>query len=348
MSINENDIIELHSSGKSCSEIARIYNCNPETIRKRLIKLGVDTSIKNENPTCIYCDSTTQKVSKTKYGVNRYKCVGCQRVFNDNTIKESDERKERNKLIVDLYLNEGKSTTEIGNIFNLSATMIGMILKELGLIRSISEAKKGKKRGSKLPKEEIIELYKSGKSSTQVAEVFDISKTSVIKVLKEFGIDRDNDYIKSHDKIKEIEYLYLNGLSMNMICKELNIPYSTVNFNLHKLGIVRTEDKNHIRIPYDEWLKLQPEYKKYKSKVIKITNQQPIQLLENFKKRGNSSKKNAYHLDHKFSIVEGFKQGIDPDVIGDISNLEFIPWRENISKGFRCSITIEELLNINE
>lgn len=50
-----------------------------------------------------------------------------------------------------------------------------------------------------------------------------------------------------------------------------------------------------------------------------------------------------YELDHKFSITEGFKQGVDPAVIGHFSNLELIPKSVNRSKRIRCSITIEEL-----
>ena len=51
-----------------------------------------------------------------------------------------------------------------------------------------------------------------------------------------------------------------------------------------------------------------------------------------------------FHLDHKFSIVEGFNQNIDPSIIGDIKNLKFIPWEENVKKRTKCSITINELI----
>ena len=50
-----------------------------------------------------------------------------------------------------------------------------------------------------------------------------------------------------------------------------------------------------------------------------------------------------YELDHKFSITEGFKQGVDPSVIGHFSNLELIPKSVNRSKRIRCSVTLEEL-----
>jgi hypothetical protein len=55
-----------------------------------------------------------------------------------------------------------------------------------------------------------------------------------------------------------------------------------------------------------------------------------------------------YELDHKFSITEGFKQGVDPAVIGHFSNLELISKSENRSKRIRCSITLEELVRLQQ
>ena len=56
-------------------------------------------------------------------------------------------------------------------------------------------------------------------------------------------------------------------------------------------------------------------------------------------KRGH----NKYHLDHKFSIVGGFKENILPFVIGSVCNLRVIDARKNIQKYDRCSITKEQL-----
>jgi hypothetical protein len=96
-------------------------------------------------------------------------------------------------------------------------------------------------------------------------------------------------------------------------------------------------------IPYDEFLKKLNEFKLYKKKVISITKKQSIHELPNFNKRGVSGIDGNYHLDHKFSIVEGFKQNINPEFIGNINNLEFIPWIDNIKKRTNCSINKKEL-----
>lgn len=67
-----------------------------------------------------------------------------------------------------------------------------------------------------------------------------------------------------------------------------------------------------------------------------------IRLLENFELRGHANQ-DKYHLDHKFSKIEGFKQNIAPYIIGNICNLEMITARNNLSKNRKCSITKEEL-----
>lgn len=342
--INNDEIIKLHRDGLSCGEISKVFNCNSETIRKRLIKLGVNTSRIINNPRCIYCESTTQKHGKTGAGYNKYKCNGCSKIFNDNTIKSETDRKEKYEIIKKMYLVDKLSTTEIGNVLGVSSTVPQRILKGMGVTRTISEAKLGKERGTILPVEDIKKMYQEGKSTITIANEIGFSKSSILKVLKGEGIDRDNIYEYKHEKIDDIEYLYLNGYSMNQICEKLSISYGAVNTNLHKLDIVRTEDRFRIGMNYEEYLESLPAYKKYRSDVMKVTNKQNFNELENNdKKRGLCGVPGAYQLDHKFSIFEGFKEGIEPEIIGNINNLEFIPWEENLNKGSRCSITEEEL-----
>lgn len=77
-------------------------------------------------------------------------------------------------------------------------------------------------------------------------------------------------------------------------------------------------------------------------KVYYWTSKNDLTQLENYEKRGLL----GYHLDHKYSITEGFKNKILPKIIGSMRNLEFIPCQENVKKGTRCSISLEELLNV--
>lgn len=58
-------------------------------------------------------------------------------------------------------------------------------------------------------------------------------------------------------------------------------------------------------------------------------------------KRGKE--KNDYQLDHKYSILEGYKNNIPIEIISSYVNLEILPLKENLSKQDRCSITKEML-----
>ena len=51
-----------------------------------------------------------------------------------------------------------------------------------------------------------------------------------------------------------------------------------------------------------------------------------------------------YHLDHKYSVYEGFKNRINPKIISSKENLEVITAQQNLSKQFKCSITLKELI----
>jgi hypothetical protein len=69
----------------------------------------------------------------------------------------------------------------------------------------------------------------------------------------------------------------------------------------------------------------------YYNEVHKITKRQNIKSLKHYEKRGKSRKgTDNYQLDHIIPISEGFRNNIDPNIIGDITNLRFIPWKENI------------------
>jgi hypothetical protein len=80
-----------------------------------------------------------------------------------------------------------------------------------------------------------------------------------------------------------------------------------------------------------------PEYKKYSNRVQTLTRKNYIFYKEEINPenlpRGVAGRKGSYHLDHKISVRYGFDNNISPDVIADKSNLQMLPWRENVIKG---------------
>jgi hypothetical protein len=77
--------------------------------------------------------------------------------------------------------------------------------------------------------------------------------------------------------------------------------------------------------------------------VISLTNAYRKQLTKGYI-TGLAGKKDGWHLDHKYSILCGYRSGVSPFVIAHLSNLEMIPWQVNMSKSSKNSITLSELL----
>lgn len=107
--------------------------------------------------------------------------------------------------------------------------------------------------------------------------------------------------------------------------------------------IRNSKEKSGRWIPLDK----KSDYELYKRSVRMVMSKMPWQNLPNAHLQGRADKNNlnAHHLDHKFSMKEGFIRNIPPFIIGHISNLRFIPWKENVKKCFKCSITEQELFD---
>ncbi len=115
----------------------------------------------------------------------------------------------------------------------------------------------------------------------------------------------------------------------------VNNPFSS---NEISKKIHQTKIKNGSNILHTD------EYLNYKLRVKRVTNMQNLKTLKNYSLRGRT--KNDYHLDHKYSILKGFKDNINPEIIGSIVNLEYIPASLNCSKQEKCSIQKEELIEM--
>jgi len=78
-------------------------------------------------------------------------------------------------------------------------------------------------------------------------------------------------------------------------------------------------------------------WKDYEYKARTFTNRIISELELNIKR------KDGQHIDHKFSIYEGFKYNVPLYIISHQCNLQIIDSHENLKKNIKCSITIDEL-----
>lgn len=88
------------------------------------------------------------------------------------------------------------------------------------------------------------------------------------------------------------------------------------------------------------------EFNQYRTKVSCAQRKfkKQIQLLENYEKRAPSGEYGAYHIDHRISVWFGFVNGIPPEIIGHICNLQMKHWLDNNRKWSKCDMALEELL----
>jgi Zn ribbon nucleic-acid-binding protein len=86
-----------------------------------------------------------------------------------------------------------------------------------------------------------------------------------------------------------------------------------------------------------------PEYEKYRREVWSISNQQFIEHYYTINPN-NIRRGRKYHLDHKYSIQQGWLNKVPPEVIGGWKNLQIIPAKSNQVKSNKCSVTLESIL----
>ena len=111
----------------------------------------------------------------------------------------------------------------------------------------------------------------------------------------------------------------------------------------NRKDVIKKTIETKMNISYGDYISNIDNKKYYYNNVKVISEKQPIHLLENYEKRGRAGIIGAFHLDHKYSISEGFKNKIPAEIIGNINNLEFISWEDNYRKRDKCSISIEDI-----
>jgi hypothetical protein len=84
-----------------------------------------------------------------------------------------------------------------------------------------------------------------------------------------------------------------------------------------------------------------PEYIRYRDEVRKLSERTIKQYKDQIKDIEKRSKK--FHLDHKYSIFDGFVNNVDPNIIAHFCNLEILPSIINETKNIKSSISFIEL-----
>jgi len=142
-----------------------------------------------------------------------------------------------------LYIRQKIPTSEIGKLFDRTSGSICYWLKFYGIKpRVTAEAVKlfVKKKKIKIPKEELIELYKKKKLvPSKIAKVFDCKMTTILNRLREYKIKvrpSNGNFVKIA-KEELIELYIKQGLTTFEISEKYNCCQATIWKRLKRFGI---------------------------------------------------------------------------------------------------------------
>lgn len=148
----------------------------------------------------------------------------------------------------------------------------------------------------------------------------------LLKIKKLSG--KNSELVVECPKGHVIEKKYQNIFNKNRkyICSKCF--YNDISLNLSEKELARIDNyKKQVRALSAK------NYRKYKS----LINPKNLELG-----RGK------HHLDHIYSIHEGFKNNVDIKIISSKENLQIITETENTSKQSRCDISLDELIQKTE
>jgi hypothetical protein len=100
------------------------------------------------------------------------------------------------------------------------------------------------------------------------------------------------------------------------------------------------------RISSGDWIadEDRTDLEKYRLQVKKISERSYHDYYYKINHNNLVRSRYKYHLDHIFSIEEGFKQEVPPEVIGHWSNLRMLWHLDNSVKNTKCHKTLDQLL----
>jgi len=151
--------------------------------------------------------------------------------------------------------------------------------------------------------------------------------------IKKYGVDNPFKSSNIKEKIKQVlkdRYGVDNSVNVN--------PEIRVNKG------IKTKIERGWIIP-EEFLS---DYQIYRKKVKRLT-ETTYKRYKNIINPNNLERvtngKNGFQLDHKYSIIEGFLNNVEPEIISHHLNLQMIEWSSNRAKSKRCDIDLEHLKN---
>ncbi|WP_440970908.1 hypothetical protein ACSS6N_09475 [Peribacillus frigoritolerans] len=226
---------------------------------------------------------------------------------------------------IELYLNQGLSTNAISKIYNISPTTVKKRLIEYGIpIRTKGESLRKnfeRKLGFTLTSEMIMEKINEGMFVYQVAEFFGVNRKTITKTLIEDGIDVTQ--LESHQKRMEE---HNKQTSLEMWKKDPN------RYKEHKEKLKKINEKRSEKADVRYEMAHLKNYTEYKKACARIAD-----------RHYGTDRLEGMQIDHRYSVHDGYLNGVPAPVLSHPFNLRLITAEENLLKGLESIITLEEL-----
>ena len=178
----------------------------------------------------------------------------------------------------------------------------------------------------KLPTKKFLENLYIKNTLQQIADKLGTTKTRVRKWFDLLKIEKLPRGFRNNFQFdlpeKKLRKMVNSGMTNIEIKNFFGCSRGVVTGSLRKFGIRRNFKTT--------------ELQKYRSRVYWLSDrnyrENIDQINPNRYKRTLCGTKNGYQLDHIKSVVECFRGGITIEQASDISNLQLIPWRENLTR----------------
>ncbi|KLV28952.1 hypothetical protein [Priestia megaterium] len=224
--------------------------------------------------------------------------------------------------LIELYVNQKLSAKTVATICKCSESTVRTYFKKYNIhIRSLAEARKNtfeRELGFTLTAEMIMRKINEGMFVYQVAELLRVNESTITKVLRKAGINLKHD--KNHKNL-----VYTKRKKPQMDKDSLQYKNKVGNLKNHN-----KERKEAAQLRYE--MAHLKSFEEYKYACNQVANQHYTR-----------KRPKGYELDHKYSVHDGYRNGIPAPVLSHPFNLRLITAEENNSKGIDSVITLEEL-----
>lgn len=170
---------------------------------------------------------------------------------------------------------------------------------------------------------------------------------------KDFVKNKKGQFIINYDNVNK----YIKSFNLNLNSIDGDNKKAILNISCdkgHKFNIIWSSIRNRvnncrycyyesIRVPFDQINKFEKYSRKVRSLTRFVFNKNKSLIdIDGLKSLYPSD----YHIDHIYSISDGFLNNIDPKIISSVNNLRVITKVENLKKGRNSNLTLEKLLEL--